>query len=159
MGFERGIVADYATGWMNGNVGQQRLHATEQRVLSAGEQQSVATRVAVTQEALNEAMKQALAASSAKACAASNAKGVLVASGVCYERRGHGREEPDRWRETSAIDWVSNVPHHHDQVAECRGKTPKMSWRTGCDHDDDSGSKQSERGQVQELRGAMRETP
>ena len=36
-GFERGIVADYATGWMNDNVGQQRLHATEQRVSSAGE--------------------------------------------------------------------------------------------------------------------------
>ena len=32
-----GIVADSATSWMNGNVGQQRLHATEQRVSSAGE--------------------------------------------------------------------------------------------------------------------------
>ena len=37
IGFERGIVADSATSWMNGNVGQQRLHATEQRVSSAGE--------------------------------------------------------------------------------------------------------------------------
>ena len=36
IGYERGIVADCATGWMNGNVGQQRLHATEQRVSSAG---------------------------------------------------------------------------------------------------------------------------
>ena len=28
IGFERGIVADYATAWMNGNVGQQTLYAT-----------------------------------------------------------------------------------------------------------------------------------
>ena len=35
-GFQRGIVADYATGWMNDSVGQQRLYATEQRVSSAG---------------------------------------------------------------------------------------------------------------------------
>ena len=36
MGFERGIVADFATGWMFDDVGQQRLYATEQRVSSAG---------------------------------------------------------------------------------------------------------------------------
>ena len=73
IGFERGIVADYATGWIN-EVGQQRLHAREQRVSSAGGQPSVATRVAVTQEGPDEAMRQALAASSAKeAFAASNA--------------------------------------------------------------------------------------
>ena len=81
MGFERGIVADYATGWMNDNVGQQRLYATEQRVSSAGERPSVATRVAAAQEGLYEAMRQALAASSAKeASAVSNAKEVLAAS-------------------------------------------------------------------------------
>ena len=80
-GFERGIVADYATSWMNGNVGQQRLYTTEQRVSSAGERPSLATRVAAAQEGPDEAMKQALAASSAKeASAASNAKGVLDAS-------------------------------------------------------------------------------
>ena len=74
IGFERGIVADYATGWMNDNVGQQRLHATEQRVSSAGGQPSVATRVATAQEGPDEAMRQALAASSAKeASAASDA--------------------------------------------------------------------------------------
>ena len=50
IGFERGIVADCATGGMSGNVGQQRLHATEQLVSSAGEQPSVATRVAAAQE-------------------------------------------------------------------------------------------------------------
>ena len=44
---------------MNGNVGQQRLHETEQRVSSAGEQPSVVTRVAA-----DEAMRQVLAASS-----------------------------------------------------------------------------------------------
>ena len=37
IGFERGIAADYATDGMNDNMGQQRLHATEQRVSSAGE--------------------------------------------------------------------------------------------------------------------------
>ena len=51
MGFKRGIVADCATGWMNDIVGQQRLYATEQRVSSAGERPSVATRVAAAQEA------------------------------------------------------------------------------------------------------------
>ena len=78
---ERGIVADYATSWVNGNVGQQRLYATEQRVSLAGEQPSVVTRVAAAREAPDETMKQALAGSSAKeACAASNTKGVLAAS-------------------------------------------------------------------------------
>ena len=66
IGFERGIVADYATSWMNGNVGQQRLYATEQRVSSAGERPSVATRVAAAQEGPDEAMGQALPACSAK---------------------------------------------------------------------------------------------
>ena len=87
IGFERGIAADCVTGWMNGNVGiqplvgQQSLHATEQRVSSAGGQPSVATRVAAAQEGPDEAMRQALAASSAKeASAVSNAKGVLAAS-------------------------------------------------------------------------------
>ena len=74
MGFERGIAADCATGWMNGNVGQQSLHATEQRVSSARGQPSVATRVAAAQEGPDEALRQALAASSAKeASAASDA--------------------------------------------------------------------------------------
>ena len=45
--------------------------------------------------------------------------------------------------------------HHHDQVPECRGKTRETSWRIRCDHDDDAECKQSERSQVQELRGAM----
>ena len=110
--FERGIVADCATGWMNDNVGHQRLYATEQRVSSAGER-PLATRVAAAQEGLDEAMRQALAASSAKeASAVSNAK-----------------------------ETVSNV-----------------SDILRCDHDDDAGCKQSGRSQVQELRGAMRET-
>ena len=60
MGFERGLVADYPTGWMNDNVGQQRLYATEQRVSSAGQQPSVATRVAAAQQGPDEAMRQAL---------------------------------------------------------------------------------------------------
>ena len=88
IGFERGIVADYATGWMNDSVGQQRLYATEQRVSSAGEQPSVATRVAVGQEGPDEAMEQALAASSAKeACVASNAKGVQAAGSLSQARK------------------------------------------------------------------------
>ena len=51
IGFERGIVADCATDGMRGNVGQQRLHATEQRVSSAETQLSVATRVAAARRA------------------------------------------------------------------------------------------------------------
>ena len=43
-----------------------RLRAAEQRGSSAGEQPSVATRVEAAQEGLDEAMNQALAASSAK---------------------------------------------------------------------------------------------
>ena len=58
-------MAVYATGWMNDSLGQQRLHATEQRVPSAGEQPSVVTRVAAAQEGPDEAMRQALAASDA----------------------------------------------------------------------------------------------
>ena len=50
IGFERGIVTDYATGWMNDNVNQERFFATEQRVSSARERPSVATRVAAAQE-------------------------------------------------------------------------------------------------------------
>ena len=74
-------MADCATGWVPDNVGQQRLYATEQRVSSAGEQPSVVTRVAAAQEGPDEAMRQTLAASSAKeASAASNAKVVLDAS-------------------------------------------------------------------------------
>ena len=66
IGYERGIVADYAT---------------KQRVLSAGEQPSVVTRVAAAQEGPDEAMRQALAASSAtEASAAGNVKRVPVAS-------------------------------------------------------------------------------
>ena len=81
IGFERGIVADYATDWMNDNVRQERLHATEQRVSSAGEQPSVVTRVAAVQEGPDEATRQALAPSSGKeAFAVNNAKEVLAAS-------------------------------------------------------------------------------
>ena len=59
---------------MRGNVGQQRLHATEQRVSSAGEQPSVATRVAAAQDGPDETLRQAHAARSAKeASAASDA--------------------------------------------------------------------------------------
>ena len=71
-GFERGIVAECATGWMNGNVGQQRLHATEQRVSSAGEQPSVAASLEAAQEGPDEAMKQALAAIIAKEASAAS---------------------------------------------------------------------------------------
>ena len=51
---------------MNDSAGQQRLHATEQRVSPAGETPSVATRVEPAQEGPDEAMRQALAASSAR---------------------------------------------------------------------------------------------
>ena len=36
MDFERGLVVDQVTGWMNDKVGQQRLRAVEQRVSPAG---------------------------------------------------------------------------------------------------------------------------
>ena len=51
---------------MNDDVGQQRLHAAEQRVSPAGELQSVATRVEAAQDGPGEAMRQAPAASSAR---------------------------------------------------------------------------------------------
>ena len=84
MGFERGIVADCATGWIN-DVGQQRLHAMEQRVSSSGGQLSVATRVAVTQEGPDEAMRQALAASSAKEAFAASDADVVKKNQLCGE--------------------------------------------------------------------------
>ena len=96
IGFERGIVADNATGWMNDIVCQQRLYATEQRVSSAGEQPSVATRVAAAQEGPDEAMRQALAASSAKVeSAVSNAKEVASAASDVdvLEKNQVGREK------------------------------------------------------------------
>ena len=84
IGFERGIAADCATGWMNGNEGKQSLHGTEQRVSSAGGQPSVATRVAAAQEGPDEAMRQAFAASS-------------TMDGVCCEQRERGRKELAAW--------------------------------------------------------------
>ena len=62
---------------MNDDVGQQRLRAAQQRVSSAGEQPSVATRVEAAPEGPDEAMNQALAASSAReAPVASSARNV-----------------------------------------------------------------------------------
>ena len=84
IGFERGIVA---TGWMNGNVGQQRLYATEQRVSSARERPSVATRVAAAQEGPDEAMRQAFVASSAKEASAARDADVV-------EKNQRGGEKP-----------------------------------------------------------------
>ena len=45
MGFERRLAVNHVTGWLNDNMGQQRLHAAGQRVSPAREQPSVATRV------------------------------------------------------------------------------------------------------------------
>ena len=109
IGFKRGIAADYATTWMDGNVVQQRWYATEQRVSSAGDCEQCERSVCCEQREESASCEQ-------------------HDGGVCCERRGRGREEPDGWRETS-VDWVSNVLHHHD--AESRGKTRKMSRRTG----------------------------
>ena len=75
---------------MNDNVGQQRLRAVEQRGSSARERPSVATRVAAAQEGLDEAMRQALAASSAiKTSAASDVDVV--------EKNQVGGETPVLW--------------------------------------------------------------
>ena len=65
MGLERELVVDQVTGWMIDNVGQQRLHAAEQRVSATGEQPSVARRVEAAEEG-PDAQIQALAASSAR---------------------------------------------------------------------------------------------
>ena len=54
MGFERGLIVDHVTGWTNDTVGQQRLHAAEQRVSPAA------------QEGPDEAMRRAQAACSAR---------------------------------------------------------------------------------------------
>ena len=150
MVFKRSIVADYATRWTSGNVGHQRLYLVGRRTTS----------VATAQEGPVEAMKHALAASSAKeACVASNAKGVPASNSTTTASAASDADVDDEnQRETSVVDWISNVLHHHDQVAESRGKARKTSRRTGCDHDDDAGCTQSGRSQVQELRGAMCET-
>ena len=50
---------DQVTGWMIDVVGQQRLHAVEQRVSPARKQPSVATRVEAAQEGPEEARKRA----------------------------------------------------------------------------------------------------
>ena len=63
----------------------------------------MATRVVAAQEGPDEAVRQ---------------KRVLRVRKKCLLRAA-------RW-------WVSNELHHHDQVAECRGKTCKTSWRTRC---------------------------
>ena len=71
---------------MNDDLGQQRLHAAELRVSPAGEQQSVATRVEAAQEGPDKAMRQALAASSAReASAASSARNVKPRVEVSWE--------------------------------------------------------------------------
>ena len=75
------------TGGMRGNVGHQRLHATEQRVSSAEEQPSVATRIAAAQEGPDETMRQALAASSAKEASAAGDADVV-------EKNQLGGEKP-----------------------------------------------------------------
>ena len=95
MGFKRGIVADCATGWMNDSVDQQRLHATEQRISSAGEQPSLVTRVVAAQEGPEEAMRQALAASSAKeAYAVSTRKASAASDADMVEKNHMGGEKP-----------------------------------------------------------------
>ena len=73
---------------MNGDVGQQRLRAAEQRVSSAGEQPSVATRVEAAQEGPDEAMSQALAASSARNVRPRTAESGRVEDLVPSRKRG-----------------------------------------------------------------------
>ena len=80
-------MADHATSVMNGNVGPQRLYATEQRVSSAGEQPYVAARVEAAWEGPDEAMKQASAASSAKEASAASDVDVV-------EKNQMGGEKP-----------------------------------------------------------------
>ena len=116
--FGRGIVADYATGWMNHNMAQQRLYAKEQRVSWAGERPSVATRVEAAQQIPDDSMGRTLAARSAKeASAPSNAKEVLAASSTrkaCATSDVDVVENNQMGGENSAFDWVSNVLHHRD---------------------------------------------
>ena len=71
---------------MNGNVGPQRLYATEQRVSSAGEQPSEAARVEAAWEGPDEAMKQAFAASSAKEASAASDVDVVEKNQMGGER-------------------------------------------------------------------------
>ena len=79
IGFERGIVADYATVWMNGNVGQQRLHATEQRVSSAGKRPSV-------NQSCSEQCERSVCCEQREGSASCEQHD----GGACCERRGHG---------------------------------------------------------------------
>ena len=125
---------------------------------SAGERPCV-----VAQEGPDKAMRQALAASSAKeAFAVSNAKEVLAASSTIktsaasdvdvVEKNQMGGEKPVLLIESPMCCIImiksQNVVERH----------VKCSRRTGCDHDDDAECKQSQRNQAQELRRAMCET-
>ena len=136
IGFERGIVADHATCWMNDNVGQQRLHATEQRVSTAGERPSVATRVAAAQEGPDDAMRQALAASSTiKASAVSDADVVeknqmggekpvsLIGSPMCQTFCGAimtMMRDADRVGEVKYKNFVEQCVRHLEKTEMCQ---------------------------------------
>ena len=76
------------------------------------------TRVAAAQEGPDEAMRQVLAAS--------NAKGVPAASSTMKASAASDADMVEKnqigGKKISVVDFVSNVLHHNDQVAECRGK-------------------------------------
>ena len=73
---------------MNDDVGQQRLHAAQQRVSPAEEQSSVAARVEAAQEGPDEAMRQALAASRARNVRPRTAESSRMEDVVPSRRRG-----------------------------------------------------------------------
>ena len=106
----------------------------------------MATRVAAAQEGPDEAMRQALAAGSAKEpSAVSNAKEVLAASSTLKASAA------------SDVDVIEKNQIGGEKQVLLMG-SPMCQTILRCDHDDDAGCKQSERSQVQELREAMRET-
>ena len=93
---------------MNDDVGQQRLHAAEQRGSSAGEQPSVATRVEAAQEGPEQIMNQASAASSAReAPVASSARNVKTQKGK--ERPNGGRCRREREDLKRLVCWTTRI--------------------------------------------------
>ena len=106
------------------------------------------------QEGSDEAMRQAFAASGAKeACAASNARGVPAASSTMAASAASDADmaEKNQIGEEKPVLLISSPVCCITMIKSQNvvGKTCKMSRRTGCDHDDDAGCKQSEQSQVQ----------
>ena len=101
IGLERSIVADYTTDGMNDNVVSAEV-ACDGAASLVGKRRTVCG---------NESCG---GPGGPRGDNVTSACCEQCEGSVCCERRGRGRKEPDGWRETSVVDWISNVLHHHD---------------------------------------------